>query len=325
MMWEGSGKMRTRLTELLNIQYPIIQGGLANLAFAELAAAVSNAGGLGQITAASFPNVQQVREEIRKTRQLTDNPFGVNVAISEYHGVEELLDVIMEEKVQVITLTGGNPEPILRRLEGSPIRKLILVASVRQAKKAESAGADAVMAVGQEGGGHLGREDTGTMVLVPQVVDAVKIPVVASGGIADGRQLLAALCLGAAGIEMGTRFVATKECIAHQAYKEAIVHGTETDTVVIERSIGAPGRVVRTPWADEILRKESNHPTREELYPYISGERNRKAIWEGKLDEGFGWAGQSMGLIHSVPTVAEMFADLLTVARTALRDLNGLE
>ncbi|RIV18339.1 nitronate monooxygenase, partial [Alicyclobacillaceae bacterium I2511] len=213
------------------------------------------------------------------------------------------------------------PEPVLRRLEGTSVRKLGLVASVRQAKKAESVGADAVMAVGQEGGGHIGREDTGTLVLVPRVVDAVKIPVVASGGIADGRQWVAAMALGAAGIEMGTRFVATKECMAHPAYKNAIVQGTETDTRVIERSIGAPGRVVRTPWADEILRQEVDHPTPEELYPYISGERNRRAIWEGKLEEGFGWAGQSMGLIHDVPSVAELFAELLSAASAAMGGL----
>ena len=307
--------VKTRLTELLEIQYPIIQGGLASLAYAELAAAVSNAGGLGQITATSLPSGEALREEIRKTRSLTNQPFGVNLAISQHHAVDELLDVVVEERVPVITLTGGNPAPIFQRLAGVPVRKLILVAAVRQAQKAESLGADAVMAVGQEGGGHIGRLDTGTFVLVPRVVDSVKIPVIASGGIADGRGLVAALALGAEGIEMGTRFVATKECIAHPAYKQALVNGEETGTVVIKRSIGAPGRVVDTEWAQEVLKVEEQGLSASDLWPYVNGDRNRQAALDGDLDHGYAWAGQSMGLIHSVPSVAELMEEMMQTAK----------
>jgi NAD(P)H-dependent flavin oxidoreductase YrpB (nitropropane dioxygenase family) len=301
--------MKTRVTELLNIRYPVVQGGLAYLAYAELAAAVSNAGGLGQITAMSLPSPEALREEIRKVRMLTDKPFGVNFAIGQ-HGrpYEHMLDVALEEGVKVVSITGGNPEPLIRRMDGHDIKKLVLVASVRQAQKAEAIGADAVMAVGQEGGGHLGRDDIGTFVLIPRVVDSVQIPVLASGGIGDGRGVLAALALGAEGVEMGTRFIATKECVhAHPAYKEALVKGTEHDTAVIKRTLGAPGRVVRTEGSDRILQMEQEGADYERLKPFISGERNRAFIYEGNEQEGYGWAGQVIGLIHDVPSVQELF------------------
>src|SRR4051812_20966818 len=240
----------TRITDLLNIEFPIIQGGLAYLAYSELAAAVSNAGGLGQITAMSLANPDLLRDEIRKVKQLTNKPFGVNFAIGQQgRSFSEYLQVAIDENVPVVSMTGGNPTPIFEQLKGTDIKTLVLVAAKRQAIKAEELGADAVMVVGQEGGGHLGRDDIGTFVLIPQVVDAVSIPVIASGGIGDGRGLMAALSLGAEGIEMGTRFIATKECVhAHEVYKRALVEGTECDTVVIKRTIGAPGRAIANKW-----------------------------------------------------------------------------
>ncbi len=221
-----------------------------------MAAAVSNAGGLGQITVTSLPGPEKLREEIRKTRALTDRPFGVNIAISQHKSVHAFVEVLVEERVSAVSLTGGNPEAILRRLQDTPIKKLVLVSTVRQAQKVEAPGADAVMAVGQEGGGHIGRVDTGTIVLVPCVVESVQIPVIASGGIADGRGHLAALALGAEGVEMGTWFVATQECIAHPAYKQALVEGQETDTRIIKRSIGAPGRVLPSAWVDKVCARD---------------------------------------------------------------------
>ncbi|MCL6442446.1 MAG: nitronate monooxygenase [Alicyclobacillus sp.] len=313
--------LNTRLTELLNIEVPIVQGGLANLAYHQLAAAVSNAGGLGQITATSLPGPEELREEIRKTRQLTDRPFGVNIAISQHKSVDAFVEVLVEERVAAVSLTGGNPEPILRRLQDTSIKKLVLVSTVRQAQKAESLGADAVMAVGQEGGGHIGRVDTGTIVLVPRVVESVQIPVIASGGIADGRGLLAALALGAEGVEMGTRFVATQECIAHAAYKEALVKTQETDTQIIKRSIGAPGRVLPSAWVDKILAEEEKGTTPEDLWRLTSGERNRHAILEGHMDEGFAWAGQSVGLIRDVPSVAELISGIIRDANRMFQRL----
>lgn len=306
----------TRVTEILNIKYPIIQGGLAYLAYSDLAAAVSNAGGLGQITAMSLSSPELLREEIKKVKKLTDKPYGVNFAIGQ-HGrpFADFLQVAIEEEVPVVSMTGGNPAPIFAQLEGTSIKKLVLVAARRQAVKAEELGADAVMVVGQEGGGHLGRDDIGTMVLIPQVVDAVSIPVIASGGIGDGRGLMAALSLGAEGIEMGTRFIATKECVhAHDGYKRALVGGSESDTAVIKRSLGAPARAIANRWTDIILELEKNNNGYEQLKEFISGEANKRYIYDGAFDEGFAWAGQVMGLIKDIPNVAELFDRMIKEA-----------
>jgi NADH:quinone reductase (non-electrogenic) len=299
----------TRVTKMLDIEYPIIQGGLAYLAYAELAAAVSNAGGLGQITAMSLESPTKLREEIRRVKVLTNKPFGVNFAIGQ-HGrpFSHFLEVAIDENVSVVSVTGGNPTPFFQQLEGVDVKKLVLVAAKRQAQKAEELGADAVIVVGQEGGGHLGKDDIGTFVLVPQVVDAVSIPVIASGGIGDGRGLIAALSLGAEGAEMGTRFIATKECVhASEIYKRALVEGNETDTIVIKKSIGAPARALANDWTNQILEVENQNGGYEALKNYISGTANKKYIYDGNIHEGFGWAGQVMGLIKDVPTTQELF------------------
>ncbi|SCY09640.1 NAD(P)H-dependent flavin oxidoreductase [Lysinibacillus fusiformis] len=308
----------TRVTELLQVKYPIIQGGLAYLAYADLAAAVSNAGGLGQITAMSLRNPDLLRAEIHKVRTLTDKPFGVNFAIGMHGtGYEEMVRVAVEEEVPVVTMTGGNPAPIFDLLAETDIKKLVLVAARRQAQKAEQLGADAVMVVGQEGGGHLGRDDVGTMVLVPQVVDSVKIPVIASGGIGDGRGWMAAHALGAEGIEMGTRFIATKECVdASAAYKEALLASTEADTTIIKRTIGAPARALRNEFTAKILEIEEKEPTYEALKEYISGTVNKRFIYDGEQEQGFGWAGQVTGMIHDIPTVEELINRMVAEAES---------
>ncbi|MGE7985973.1 NAD(P)H-dependent flavin oxidoreductase [Lysinibacillus fusiformis] len=308
----------TRVTKLLQVKYPIIQGGLAYLAYADLAAAVSNAGGLGQITAMSLRNPDLLRAEIHKVRALTDKPFGVNFAIGMHGtGYEEMVRIAVEEEVPVVTMTGGNPAPIFDLLAGTDIKKLVLVAARRQAQKAERLGADAVMVVGQEGGGHLGRDDVGTMVLVPQVVDSVKIPVIASGGIGDGRGWMAAHALGAEGIEMGTRFIATKECVdASAAYKEALLASTEADTTIIKRSIGAPARALRNEFTAKILEIEEKEPTYEALKEYISGSANKRFIYDGEQEHGFGWAGQVTGMIHDIPTVEELINRMVAEAES---------
>lgn len=308
-------EFKTRVTELFDIKYPIIQGGLAYLAYSELAAAVSNAGGLGQITAMTLPSPEALREEIRKVKSLTDKPFGVNFAIGQ-HGrpYEHMVEVAIEEEVSAISVTGGNPRGVLDMVSGHHIKKLVLVAARRQAKKAEELGADAVMVVGQEGGGHLGRSDAGTIVLTPQVVDHVSIPVIASGGIADGRGLMAALSLGAEGIEMGTRFIATKECHAHENYKRAILEADENSTIVIKRTLGAPARTLRGPWAEKILEMEQRGIGYEGLKDYISGKANNRYIQEGDASKGFGWAGQSAARIHDIPTVEEVIQSIIKEA-----------
>ena len=249
-------------------------------------------------------------------RSLTDKPFGVNFSLGRRFSMD-LVEVAVEEGVPVVSITGGNPEPILARLAATPIKKMALVAGVRQAQKAESLGADIVIAVGFEGGGHIGRDDVTTMVLVPRVVQAVGVPVVASGGIADGRGLAAALALGSEGIEMGTRFVATRECIAHPTYKEALVKAKETDTVVIERTIGRPARTLRSPYTEDILAREAKGAAADELLPLVSGEANCRAAIEGYLERGFAWAGQGVGLIDDVPSVAELLARVMAEAAEA--------
>lgn len=309
-------KWETRVTNLFNIRYPIVQGGLAYLAYSELASAVSNAGGLGQITAMSLSSPAELKEEIAKVREKTDQPFGVNFAIGQHgRAYTHMLQAAVDEEVPVISMTGGNPTPIFEQLQGVDVKKLVLVAARRQAIKAEQLGADAVMVVGQEGGGHLGRDDIGTIVLVPQVVDAVAIPVIASGGIGDGRGLLAALALGAEGIEMGTRFIATEECVhASEAYKQNILTSDETDTVIIKRSIGAPARALKNTWTNKILHTEQQTPTYEALKDLISGEANKRYIYDGQAEEGFAWAGQIVGRIHDVPPVADLMNRIILEA-----------
>lgn len=312
---------KTRITEIFNITYPIVQGGLAHLAYADLAAAVSNAGCLGQITAMSLDTPEQLRQEIHRVKAMTDKPYGVNFAIGAgRRPYEEMVQVAIEERVPAISVTGGNPKGVLDLVKGHDIKTLVLVAARRQAEKADELGADAVMVVGQEGGGHIGRGDTGTIVLTPQVVDHVRIPVLASGGIVDGRGLMAALALGAEGIEMGTRFIATRECIdAHPAYKQAILDADETATTVIKRSIGAPARALKGDWTDEILEIEKEKLGYESIKDYISGETNKRFIHEGYFTEGFGWSGQGAARINDIPTVGELIENIMQEAES-IRD-----
>lgn len=312
----------TRVTELLGIEKPIIQGGLAHLGYSTLAAAVSNAGGLGQVTALSLDTPEDLRSEIQKTRQLTTKPFAVNFAIGRYREkYEPFVQVALEENIKIISITGGNPAPVLDLVKDRGITTLVLVASVKLAKKAEEKGADIVVVVGQEGGGHLGLDDLGTQVLIPRVVDSVAIPVVASGGIADGRGILAALALGAEAVEIGTRFIATDECVdASDFYKQSLINHTENDTVVIKRSLGGPARVINNEFAQEILKIEKEMPTYDALKEYISGEANKRYIYDAS-ENGFGYAGQSMGLIHEVVSVQrliEQFEEQITDAQSRI-------
>lgn len=332
---DAPAPMRTRVTELLNIRYPIVQGGLAHLAWSGIAVAVSEAGGLGQIGVAHMETPGDLRADIQKLKGQTSAPYGVNFPLG-HRPLDAFLAVALEEGAHVITITAGNPEATIRAIRASGVipqpRILVLVAGVRAARKAEDLGADAVIAVGFEGGGHLGRDDIGTITLVPRIVDSVKIPVLASGGLADGRGLAASLALGAEGIEFGTRFIATQECIAHPNYKEALVKASEADTVVIERVIGRPARVLRGPFVDGILAVEAELERRSlsreeafpELFPYIKGEVNVRAALEGKLDEGFIWAGQGIGLINDIPTAREVIERTVREAREALARIHGL-
>ena len=324
-------KLHTRFTDLIDIRYPIVQGGLSHLSYAELAAAVSNAGGLGQIGCACFDTPAELRVDIQKAKRLTEKPFGINFPIGHVP-LDGYLDVALDEAPAVISITGGNPEKLLKTIQqsGVKVRTLVLVAGVRAAQKAEQLGADAVIAVGFEGGGHLGRDDIGTLVLVPRILDAVKIPVLASGGLSDGRGLAAALALGAEGIELGTRFVAVQESNAHFAYKQALVDAKEIDTVIIERAIGRPARVLKGAIPDAILQIEQEleheQATPEErlqrLLPHISGKVNTRAALDGVLDEGFVWAGQMIGLINDIPPTRELIERTVSQAYSQAQRLH---
>lgn len=330
--------MRTRVTELLGIRYPIVQGGLAHLAYSGLATAVSEAGALGQIGMACFATPEEMRDDIQRLKSLTPLPYGVNFPLGQ-RPVEPFLDVALEEGAPVITITAGNPEGVLKRIQASGVspqpKTMVLVAGTRAARKAQDLGASAVIVVGYEGGGHLGRDDVATLVLVPKVLETATIPVLASGGIMDGRGMAAALALGADGVELGTRFIATQECVAHQAYKDALVAASEADTVIIERTMGRPARVLRRgPHVERVLaieeELERRGATREEaveaLLPWIRGTVNKVAAIEGRLDEGFIWAGQGVGLIHDIPPARELVERTVREAQTMatrLQDMFG--
>jgi enoyl-[acyl-carrier protein] reductase II len=319
----AAGGIETRATRLLGVRLPIVQGGLARVAFAELAAAVSNAGGLGQISTAGLGAPERLRAEIRRCRALTDKPFGVNFPIGRFD-MTPLLDTALEEGVAVVALTAGNPAPYIRRCEGTGARTLVLTAGPELARKAEAAGADLVATVGYEGGGHIGRGDETTLVMVPRVAAAVKIPVLASGGIATGAGLLAALALGAEGVEMGTRFVATREARAHPAYKAALAAAGPGDTVVVKRSLGTPGRVLDGPQARRILAAEASGAPKEELLRLVSGEANALATEEGDLDAGYAWAGQCAGLIGAVDPAGEVVRRMAAEALAGMARLRDL-
>lgn len=315
--------METRATQALGIRFPIVQGGLARIARAELAAAVSAAGGLGQIAMAGMHRPDELRAEIRRARALTDAPFAVNFPIG-HQDIAPMVEVAVEERVPVLSFTAGNPRPWIARLAGTGIRSLVLVAGAEQARKAEQAGADVIATVGYEGGGHLGRSDLTTIVAVPMVVDAVRIPVLASGGIADGRGLAAALALGADGIEVGTRFVATREACAHDHYKVALLAAQPEDTMVIKQSLGMPGRVLDGAWTRRIREAERAGADRATLLAMVSGQVNERAAIGGALEDGLVWAGQAVGLIADIPTAGALVARIVAEARAAGARAAGL-
>jgi len=318
----------TKLTKLLGIQYPIIQGGLQWLATSQLASAVSEAGGLGIISSLSFPDRESLRKEIRRMRELTDKPFGVNLSmlpeLSTGDRTVEILQVILEERVPVVETSGRSPEPFIQHLKREKIKLIHKVPSVRFAKKAESIGVDAVTIVGFECGGHPGMDDITSFVLTPIVADALGIPVIAGGGIADARGLLAALALGADGVVMGTRFVATHECPAHLRIKKWFVEARETDTMLIQRSIRNAARVMRNKAAEKTLSMEEKGVSLEELLTVISGQMGKKALQEGDLEEAVIACGQCVGLIREIKTVKEVIEEIIGDARSILGRLNSM-
>lgn len=301
--------MKTRVTELLGIEYPIIQGGMAWVAEHNLAAAVANAGGLGLIGAGGAP-ADFVREQIRKAKELTDKPFGVNVMLMNPEA-DAIAQVIVDEGVKVVTTGAGNPGKYMAMWKEAGVKVIPVVASVAMAKMMERAGADAIVAEGTESGGHIGSATT--MTLVPQVVDAVSVPVIAAGGIADGRGFAAAMMLGAEAVQMGTRFVVANESIVHDNYKKKVIAAKDIDSEVTGMSHGHPVRQIRNNMTRDYLKKEKEGATMEEL-EYLTLGSLRKAVVEGDVVNGTIMAGQIAGLVKKEQTCAEMIQEIMKEA-----------
>ncbi len=306
--------MKTEITRLLGIEYPIIQGGMAWVAEYHLAAAVSQAGGLGLIGAASAP-ADWVRQQIQEVKKRTNKPFGVNIMLMSPYA-EEVAKVVAEEGVKVVTTGAGNPEKYMEMWKKAGIKVIPVVASVALAKRMERCGADAVVAEGTESGGHIG--ETTTMALVPQVADAVQIPVIAAGGIADGRGIAAAFMLGAQAVQMGTRFVATEECWAHENYKNLVLKARDIDTKVTGRSTGHPVRAIRNQMTKQYTEMEAKGASFEELELLTLGGL-KKAVVDGDVKTGSVMAGQSAGLVKEIVTCENLIRDLVKETERVLK------
>ena len=311
--------MQTDITKLLGIEYPIIQGGMAWVAEHHLAAAVSEAGGLGLIGGANAP-AEVVRNEIREARKLTSKPFGVNVMLMSPHA-EDIAKVVVEEGIKVVTTGAGSPEKYMKMWKEAGIVVIPVVASVALARRMERTGADAVVAEGTESGGHIG--EATTMTLVPQVVDVVNIPVIAAGGIADGRGLAASFMLGAKAVQMGTRFVVADESIVNEAYKDRIIAAKDIDSAVTGRSHGHPVRSLRNAMTREYSKLEAEGKSFEEL-EYLTLGTLRKAVMEGDIVHGTVMAGQIAGLVSKKQSAKEIIDEIMSEATNLLRNAGSL-
>lgn len=317
---EAKTCQNVKLQDLLHIKYPIIQGGMANIATGEFAAAVSNAGGLGLIASGGMDHTR-IREEIHKCRALTDKPFGVNLMLMN-PDADAIAEMLYEEKIQVITTGAGSPGKYLPRWKENGSIVIPVVASVALAKKMVQIGADAVIAEGGESGGHVG--DMTTMALVPQIIDAVDVPVIAAGGIADGRQMAAAFALGACGVQIGTCLLVSEECPIHVNYKNALIKARDNGTTVTGRSQGAPVRILKNRMAREYLKLEANGADKMELEKITLGGL-RRAVVDGDVDMGSVMAGQVCGQLKEIRPLADILDELYTDTQNRLKKLGSLE
>jgi nitronate monooxygenase len=320
----GDDWMETRITRFFGIERPIVQGGLMWIARAELASAVANAGGIGFMTALTFESAEALRTEIRKCRQLTDKPFGVNLTFlptlrpPDYPGY---IRICIEEGVRFIETAGRNPEPYMDQIKSAGIRVVHKCTSVRHAVKAQKIGCDAVSIDGFEAAGHPGEDDVTSLILIPLTRDAIDLPIIASGGFADGRGLVAALALGADAMNMGTRFVATQEAPVHNNVKQALVEHNERDTRLIMRTLRNTERVMHNAAVDKVLAIEEKGNTRiEELIPYVAGQVGKAMLEEGHLDKGTLAAGQCMGLVRDIPTCRELLDRIMAEAQAIISE-----
>lgn len=308
--------IKTAVCDVLGIEHPVVQGGMAWVGTWELVSAVSEAGGLGIIGSGNAPP-QWVREQIKQVRERTNKPFGVNVMLLSPF-VEEVISVAIEEKVPIVALGGGNPGTYIPRLKKVGVKVMPVISSVALAKRAERLGAEVVVAEGMESGGHIG--DITTMALIPQVISAVKLPVIAAGGIADGRGLVAALALGAQGIQMGTRFICSTECIAHSSFKEKMLQAHDRATFVTGESTGHPVRVLKNKMSRQFLKMEKEGVSKEELERFGEG-RLRSGLIEGDLENGSLMAGQIAGLVKAIKPAGEIIGEVLTEAEAIIAGL----
>ena len=308
--------MKKRLNEILNIEFPIIQGGMANIANGTFAAAVSNSGGLG-IVASGGMNPEKFRQEIRLCRSLTDKPFGVNIMLMQPE-VDQLAQIAAEEQVALITTGAGNPGKYIEKWKNSGALVAPVVPAVALAQRVVQNGADMVIAEGTESGGHVG--EMTTLALVPQVVDAVDVPVIAAGGIGDGRGLACAFALGAVGVQMGTVLLSSIECPIHENYKNALIKAKDSDTVVTGRIGGAPVRILKNKMSREYLKKEKEGAGREELEVYTLGSL-RKAVFDGDCDYGSLMAGQVAGMIKEIRPLRSIFEELMQGCESTIKGL----
>jgi NAD(P)H-dependent flavin oxidoreductase YrpB (nitropropane dioxygenase family) len=316
--------MKTNITRLLGIKHPILQGGMQRVATAELVAAVSNAGGLGVLSALTQPTPEALQKEIQRTAELSDKPFGVNLTLLPSltpPPYEEYVRTIVDSGVKIVETAGRSPEPFMALFNEAGVKVMHKCTSVKHAKKAESLGCSAVIIDGFEAAGHPGEDDIPSLVLLPRTVDALSIPVVACGGFSDGRGLVAALALGADGISMGTRFVATKEAPVHENMKQRLVEASEKDTQLIFRKFRNTARVFKNSVAEQVAEIEKqNDSTFEDVAPLVAGSKGQVVIEQGDLEHGIWWAGLSTGLVQDLPTVDELLTRIVDDAENLLRN-----
>lgn len=311
------------LTDILNIKYPIIQGGMGNISNAILTAAVSEAGGLGTIGAGTMPP-EEVEKIIEETRSLTNKPFAVNVALSVSPYVTEILSLVIKHKIPAVSLSAGNPAPFIPKLHEKGVKVIAVAASVRQALKAETAGADIIAAEGYEAAGINSSLETTTLVLIPQITGVVSVPVVAAGGIGDGKGLAAMLALGASGVQMGTRFIATKEAPFHPQYKQKIIEASDHETLIVGRSVGRIRRVLSTGYANKLLDYEKQGISLDEFNKLTSEDYHKIGAINGNGDEGFMNSGQIAGLIADLPSIKELLDNMIEDAKLQLHKAKNL-
>ncbi|EDL64414.1 NAD(P)H-dependent flavin oxidoreductase [Bacillus sp. SG-1] len=305
------------VTGILGIRYPILQGGMGNISNAQLTSAVSEAGGLGTIGAGTM-TAEEVEGIIVRAKELTEKPLALNIPISVTDHLKDMVELVLKYELDAVSLSAGNPAPLIPVFKEKGIKVICVVASAKQAAKAEKAGADIIVAEGYEAAGINSSLETTTLTLIPQILEAVNVPVIAAGGIGDGRGLAAMLALGASGVQMGTRLIATKEAPFHENYKKTLIEADDKGTVIVGRTVGRVRRIMKTPYAEKLLNHEREGMNPEEFAKITSEDYHKKGALEGKLDEGFINGGQVSSLIADTPGVKELFQRMVAEAKECL-------